>query len=204
MSVDQGPHFFRYGLFDAPIWLDGRTFSVHNGPESGVAWATPMTAYLVQALDGSHRVIRPHLGEGAPDGRAPVSFSMELMIASESDYRSLMRAEARAAAVWVCPLIRSIEVFQAVSGGSYRLSRPIAYGIVPGVNETEYETIVEIDGVENSSAATVSGRTVSALASGVLVIESTPVFACLVKISHSYRTANALVVSVSCDEGIEP
>lgn len=200
---DQGPDFFRYGFFDAPIYLDGRSFSLHNGPD-GLQWSSPMTAYMVQALDGTHRIIRPYIGTGAPDGRAPVSFSMELLVASESDYKTLMRAEARAATVWVCPLVRAVEVFQATSGETYRLSRPIARDIVPGVDETEYKTIIELDGVENQAAASVSGRDVTAAASGTLVVESTPVFACLVKISHSYRAVNALVVSVSCDEGIEP
>jgi len=200
--ASNGPHFWTNPLVNDPVYLDGRTFDALDGP-SGISWSQTSGLIVVRTLAGTHVLLRPYYGTGAPTGRDALTFSMSFLIADEDDYRAIQLACAKAASVYMCPFVRCLETFDATSGSSYSLSRPLATGIVTGVTAVTHPSVILLAGAVSPGSGSVSGQTLSATATGQVGVEYTPVFRVVPRIAQEFSEPNGLVVALDCEEVIQ-
>jgi len=200
--ASNGPHFWVNPLVNDPVYLDGRAFDPLDGP-SGISWSQTSGLIIVRTLAGTHVLLRPYYGTGAPTGRDALTFSMSFLIANEDDYRAVQLACAKAAAVNFCPFVRCLETFDATSGSSYSLSRPLATGIVTGVTTSTHPSVILLAGAVSPASGSVSGQTLTAAATGQIGVEYTPCFKVVPRISQEFAEPNGLVVSLDCEEVIQ-
>lgn len=200
--ASNGPHFWTNPLVNNPVYIDGRTFDPLDGPSS-LSWSQTSGLIIVRTLAGTHVLLRPYHGSGSPTGRDALTFSTAFLIANEDDYRALQLACAKAAAVNFCPFVRCLETFDATSGSSYSLSRPLAAGTVTGVTTLTHPSVILLAGVESPGSGTVSGQTLSATATGQIGVEYTPYFRVVPRIAQEYAEPNGLVVTLDCEEVVQ-
>lgn len=162
-----------------PIFLDqvyfgGRFFNNLNEDSAGPLVQTdPPGIVLVPTHAGTAIPFAPYRGADKPLAAGGSVFSVAMLADDESDFYWMLGLRSQGAGVYYCPGLPAADSFQAVSGNAYQLTRAQASGIVPGV--TTAPTIL-LAGVETPGAASVSGRTVSATASGLLTIWYMPVY----------------------------
>lgn len=200
--ASNGPHFWTNPLVNDPVYLDGRTFDPLDGPSS-ISWAQTSGLIITRTLAGTHVLQRPWVGTASPAGRDALTFSCALLIANEEDYRALQLAQAKAAAVYFCPFVRAMETFDATSGSSYTLSRPLATGVVTGVTTVTHPSVILLSGAVSPGSGTVSGSTLSATATGQIGVEYTPVFRVVPRIAQEYAEPNGLVVTLEAEEVLQ-
>jgi hypothetical protein len=154
---------------------------------------------------GTHVMQRPYRGEAKPKSYHALRFSLEVRAVDGDSWKVMKRAKAKAAPFYFACGKRQTDTFPATSGSTYRLSRPLAAGIVPGVNEAGWPTIVLLNGVEDPSAASVSGQNVLANDTGTITVEYTPVhLVYFVSFPEAIDEHNALDASVELEEILIP
>lgn len=189
--------------FDGQTYLDGRSFSLLDGPE-GISWQADGAALLARrTLAGTHLTQRRYLGATAPNARTTYRFSTSFLAAAQEDVRAVLAAEGRGEVVYFCPFVYACEVFEVASGSTYKLSRPRASDVVPGVTTTTHPHGLVLDGVLTPGAATISGQTVTAAATGTLEVHYCPVFRVIPGPSWTWTSVGRLAFSLELQEVIE-
>lgn len=131
-------------------------------------WALPTQG-------ATHQFQRQYRGETKPKDKSVLAFSFDFQVDHHATWAALDNAKAKCAPFYFTSGIRRTDIFPAVSGTVYRLTRPLAAGIVPGVTALTHPTIVMLDGAVDAGAATVSGQNVTANDTGTIAVEYTPV-----------------------------
>lgn len=124
---------------------------------------------------GTHVFQRQYRGELKPKDKQVYQFRFPVRADGDAAWFALKKARAKCAPFYFTAGVRLVDTFPATSGNTYRLSRPLAVGIVPGIIAGDYPTIIELDGVEDPSAATVTGQNVVANDTGTITVIYTPV-----------------------------
>lgn len=188
------------------MYLDGLALEVP--PEEGfggVTWTKDGGVFIRRTHDGSAVVFRPYRGVDASAIPQRYTFQIGLLGDSESDFIRLSIAEAAGRLVSFVPGLPACDVFPgAVSGNSYTLNRAVASDVIGSIDPGVFPVLVYLDGVENDEAATVSGRTVTATASGELAIYYMPVFQVLPLSQGSVQEYNRLMVTWALSEELVP
>lgn len=152
-------------LYIGGTWADQREVQQVPGPG---CWALPTCA-------GTHIFQRPYRGALKPKDLRALQFSFQVLADGDTAWYALRELKAKCAPFYFGSGIRQVDVFAATSGQTLRLTSPLAAGIVPGITEGDYPTIVKLDGEVTPSAATVSGQSAVAAATGEITVIYTPV-----------------------------
>lgn len=156
-------------LFDR-IFLDGTFIPQWPGLKADAA----PSLFLLPTHGRTHIIQRPFAGSVKPKDYHALVFTVPTQAVDQASWYRLKRAKAKGGAFWFAPGIRQVDVFPATNGAPFRLSRPLATGIVTGITALTHPTIIFLDDEEDPSAATVSGQNVTANADGELAIEYSP------------------------------
>lgn len=117
-----------------------------------------------------------YFGPEAPQRRDGVDFSVEFQVFVDELLEKLRSISSLSNWFYFCPFDRQADIFDAVSGSSYTLVRPLARSVVPGVTSVTHPDLIYLDGVLDGAAASVSGQTLTANATGVIRIDYTPAY----------------------------
>jgi hypothetical protein len=124
---------------------------------------------------GTHQFWRPFRGALKPKDYSALAFSFDFQADDYATWAALDEAKATCAPFYFTAGLRKTDTFPATSGTVYRLSRPLASGIVPGVTSGTHPVVVKLNGVVDAGAATVAGQNATANDTGTISIEYTPV-----------------------------
>lgn len=161
------------GFMLGGLYINGTTFLV-NIQHSKVPQESTLFALKTHA--NTHILQRLYHGPEAPQRRQGFDFSGQMRMYSQEQAEAIREAMSLSAAFLFAPMDRATDTFNAVNGTSYKLVRPLASSVIGAVTEANHPTIVKLDGVEDPSAANVSGQTVAALDTGVLTVHYTPIY----------------------------
>jgi hypothetical protein len=196
-----------YAEWDAPpflldyYWLDGAALSAKSFP---FAKTPALGVNVLVSRAGTGVLQKPYRGAKAPDAWTRYRFELELVADYRDDYLRFKTSAARGAPVWWSPGGQESDLFQSDGTSTYTLSRPLASSVVTGVNESTYPTTVLLDGAVDAAAATVSGQTVTALKSGEIEVQYTPVYrVAVVEASEAIVQQNELGYVVSLEELVQ-
>lgn len=163
-------------LFDQ-VFFGGRVFTNLNEDAAGpLAMGQPPGVVLVGMHDGSNVPFSPYRGADRPLAADARTFQMSLLADDEADFYWMQALRSLGSGVYYCPGLPAVDAFQAVSGQTYQLTRPQAIGIWPAVTISTHPPRFVLDGAAAPGAATVTGRTVSALATGQLQVWYMPMY----------------------------
>lgn len=191
----------------AQPYLDGVKLD-HFDPEYSPAWEEDSGgAILLPTHAGTHRMQSIYLGSSRALDYSPMRFSFGCLIASEEDAFRIERAKRRGRRVVFAPWIWVEEVFAATDGGSYTLTRPVAYGIDTDVTAVSYPIRAFLDDVSSDASVTLASgtlpQTFTAEDTGEIAVRYPPAFR--VRISSLQRvmkTVNGLIYTVSLEEAV--
>jgi hypothetical protein len=191
------PEPFRFdALYIAGTWVPMR--EVQSEPTDAGCWALPTQG-------GTHQFQRPYRGEDKPKDLRSLRHTFQVQADSDAAWYALKKAKAKCAPFYFGDGARQVDVFPATSGTVYRLTSPLAAGIVPGIAEDDYPTIVELDDVVDPSAADVAGQDVTANADGEIAIAYTPVhLVWFSQLSESLEANNAATLNIVLDSILRP
>lgn len=183
-------------LFDS-IYLAGYTLPMVAVSASHSPGVIPLPTH-----GGTHKIQRPYRGDDMPKDYDALQWTLSAIKAVDSaPWYAIKRAKASGSAVYFGAGVRQVDSFAATSGQSYKLTRPLASGIVPGVTSVTHPTVVLLDGAVSPGSASVSGQVVTAAATGLIEIEYTPVHLVVVtSYSESIPQHNEAVVSLQLEE----
>lgn len=187
------------------VWLDGRIYDSWVEVEAGgISWRDEDGVVVLETHAGTHIVQVPYRGAAAPLVGNRKEFTTGLTADSLADYRHLEATRALGRPVYFCPGLWATDAFPASAGSSYTLTRPLAAGIVPGVSGVTHPVFVELDGVEDPSAADVAGQIVTANATGTLVVHYLAVFRVVILgFERSISDGNTLSIQLTLSECVE-
>lgn len=160
-----GPPFMTDEMYLNGVMLPWRQVDEEPAPS---CWALPTEG-------GTHLFQRQYRGAVKPKDKSVLAFSFEFQVDDHVTWAALDEAKAQCAPFYFTAGIRKTDIFPATSGTVYRLTRPLAAGIVPGVTSLTHPSIVKLNGVVDAGAATVSGQNVTANDTGTISVEYTPV-----------------------------
>jgi hypothetical protein len=207
MSGDGGfigwdPSFGPQGLPNGEVYLDGTFF--RDWPEVGTAphTMTPSDGvFRLRMLDASDVVQRPFRGSKAPLKGDHRDFTQGFLVDRQSDYIALERVQSKAGLVYFCAGWWLFESFDATTGSTYTLTRPLASAIVPGVTSGTHPPTFYLNDVEDAAAASAAGQTLTALKTGRIGIWYMPVFRVVVEgIQGAIDDVNDLRVTLTLAE----
>lgn len=192
--------YWTQNWFDQQPWLDGRQLSAVGGP-SQISWTSASGLIIVPTCAGTHVLQRPYYGTDAPSDRRRLAFQLSMLCDDYDDYRALARAAARGSAVNWWPGVYATEVFTITNASTYKLARPVAWSTITGVTAVTHPLDMYLDGVQDLTAATVSGQTLTAADSGVLEVHYSPVFKVVVlDLAQEVSEPNLMMVSCTLEE----
>jgi len=185
-----------------PPWFDGAVLAAGGLPlQQPIDFSPGPGVLLLQSHADTDILQVPYAGSKSPAQKSRLTFSFILLGDFQEDYYRFKAARAKARPVYFCPGMRQVEAFDAISGTIYQLSRPLATGIVSGVSEGSHPTLVYLNGVLTPSAATVAGQSVTANASGVILVRYTPVHQVVVaELREQIIEENRLDVAITLQE----
>src|SRR5678815_3128700 len=141
-------------VFQHP-WLDGAFMERVTCP---LSWDPETDLVVAKTHAGTHVAQRWIGGSKAPRSMKGRTFTLQALIWSEEDCYRLMAVQSKGL-VQFSTGQRCVDVFEAVTGSSYLLRRPLASSVVTDVDETSHPTVVLLDDVVDATAATVTGQT---------------------------------------------
>jgi len=163
---NEWPAPFRFDrLYIAGTWVPMHEVTAEMGPG---CWALPTQG-------GTHEFQRQYRGEDKPKSKRALSFTFDVEADGDLAWDAIKEAHAECAPFYFGDGARWPDIFPATNGSTYRLTCPLAAGIVPGITEGDYPTVVKLDGIVDPGAAAVSGQSVVAAATGKLTVTYTPV-----------------------------
>ncbi len=184
------PYLLDRAYFDG-TWIEQVPFSMEPAP--GV-WALPTEG-------GTDFLQRKFRGAEKPADYNKLRFNLTIRAGYQVMWQAVKRARSKARAFYFCSGVRWPDTFPATAGSEYRLSRDQAAGIVPDVSDLTHPAVIQLDGVDDPSAATIVGRDVTANASGELTIFYTPVHrVVIVSFPESITEHNSADLQVGLEE----
>lgn len=164
-------------IFFDRVFFGGREFTNLNEDAAGpLSMVQPPGVILVGMHDGSNVPWSPYRGADRPLAADARTFQLSILADDEADFYWIQGLRSIGAAVYYCPGLPAVDSFQAVAGQTYQLTRPQAIGIWSRVTMDTHPPRFVLDGAPSPGAAAVSGRAVSALASGQLQVWYMPMF----------------------------
>ena len=199
MSNDEGYLSWDDGFLQGgAVYLNGlsvpRMFSYEANPQTGTLWGLRTHANTMIAQRLYHGVEAPQLRRG-------IDFVGSWKVYSKEFAERLRAAAAVGNVFYFSVLDRRTDIFEAVSGETYKLTRPLARGIVPWVTALTHPDNILLDGAVDLAAATVSGQNVLANATGTIEVHYTPAYRVIgKKLSEAIPEANHFTVSFEFEE----
>ena len=203
MSQPQG-----YQDWEDPLFLLTRPYldgSLLSGPLFFTVQRTPSPGVISLPTGAGTNIIQGDFaGAKSPDTKVHYEFSLSFdPVDDQGDYRLIMAAIAKGRAVYFTAGHPVVDVYQAISGQTYVLTRPLALGIVPDVTlATDYATRIYLNDVLTPGAATVAGQGFTANNTGEIRIEYTPVHRVLIELSESILGKNHIALNVTLTEQV--
>lgn len=197
-STDQGFNSWEDGFLQGDGYLNGLAIpkfrAYKRDPQEGTLFGLKTHANTMIAQRLYHGVEAPRLRQG-------FNFSGSWKLWSKEVAEAIREAVAIGEPFLFCPLDRATDVFDAVSGSSYKLTRPVARDTVGWITALTHPDLIKLDGVEDSGAATISGQDVTANDTGVITIHYTPIYEVIGKtVSHDIPANNEFNVSFLFEE----
>ena len=151
---------------------------------------------------GTHVVQGDFAGAKSPNDKVEWEWTITFNpVDSQDDYELFMVAMAKGGPVYWTAGQPCVDTFNAVSGSTYKVSRPLADGIVPdGSLATDHAYKVYLDGVLTPSAASVSGQTVTAANTGEITIIYCPVHRVLLQMDEALTDTGVMGCQVTLTE----
>jgi hypothetical protein len=179
-------------------YLDGLRVPQVKGlevaPQEGTLWGLRTHANTMIAQ-------RLYHGPEAPKTRRGIDITGSWKVFSKEFAEKLRSCAAAGAVFYFAPLDRRTDRFDAVSGETYKLTRPLARSIVPWVSAVSHPDKILLDGVVDPTAATISGQNVVANDTGEIEVHYTPIYRVIGRrMSESIQQANSFVVSFEFEE----
>lgn len=198
MSEDQGFNHWEDGFLQGGLYLAGlevpKLQAYRRDQQEGTLWGLKTHANTMIAQ-------RLYHGPEAPRLRRGYNFSGKWLIWDRAFIEKIREATGSGEPFYFAPLDRATDTFDAVSGETYKLVRPLARGIVPWVTAVTHPDGIELDGVVDLAAATVSGQNVVANDTGVITVHYTPAYKVIGKtISDDIPTNNGYDLSFMFEE----
>lgn len=176
MTTDQGYARWDDGYLRPFCYINGLRINLGASaytktPQEGSLWALKTHA-------GTHIVQRAYRGPEAPRERKGFRFTGRMQVNSQDRAEALRAACVHGGPFYFANLDRATDVFDAVIGEAYKLTRPLATSVLAseGVDETSHPTKILLDGVVDPTAASITGQVVTAADTGVLTIHYTPIY----------------------------
>lgn len=170
----------------------------------GFSWTDSAGIFVLPTHGGTAITQRPFLGENRPLELVAAEFRIPRAAVDEEDWFLIRRVKASGASALFVPYLWTEEVLDVVSGENYLLGRSVAWGIATGVSSATHPARYFLDDSEDPSAATISGQTLTALATGRLAVRYMPAFRVVVdSISHTVQDVNDLQSPLALTEVLE-
>lgn len=197
-STDQGYNSWDDGFLQGGPYLNGlqvpKFQAYKREPQEGVLFGLSTHANTKIAQRLYHGIEAPRIRQG-------FNFSGNWRIWDKEFIEAIREAVGAGEPFLFAPLDRCTDVFDAIDGSSYQLTRPLARSVVSWVTDLTHPDLIKIDGVTDPTAATISGQTVTAAATGVLTIHYTPIYEVIGKtISDDIPTNNGYDLSFVFEE----
>lgn len=157
----------------------------------GLTWREVSPIVRVPTHGGTQVTQRPFLGALAPMARVAFEFDASFQGVHEATYQAVRDALLSGGVVDFCPGVWARERFAA--GGTFKLSRPVAWGTVPGVDSFTFP---------QTGAASISGQDVEMAGAGT--VNYFPLFKVMVdSVGSAVEDVNGLDFSANLTECIE-
>ena len=143
-----------------------------------------------------------YFGPEAPQRRDGIDFTLNFQVFLDDLLAKIRSIGSRGSWFYFCPFDRAADTFDAVSGETYKLVRPIARGVVAGVTSTTHPEVIYLDGTVDPTAADVSGQNVTANSTGLITVDYTPVYKVVLlgDVTESVGEINEILVSMTLNE----
>ena len=193
-----------YALFDPLYLFDDLWFNGVFIPNIGLSMEDAPGVIPLRTAGGTVILQRPFRGSLKPKNYDSKTFSFTVRATDEDAWYTLKEARATGGVFYFGSGVRQVDIFAATSGTTYRLSRPLASGIVTGITSVTHPTVVKLNGSVSPSSATVTGQNVLANATGTIAIIYTPVHpVCFSRSSEVINAFNAADAQIQLEECLE-
>jgi hypothetical protein len=200
--INWSPTFGHYALpQDGSIYLG--THFYRDVPEEQMTVTASDGVLVLPTLAGTNILQKHYRGSDRPLKGDKREFTIAFLADREDDFIRFEIAQSEGQVLYFCPGLYVVESFQATSGSVYRLSRPLAAGIVPGVTAGTHPVRFYVNDVETEDAAVVAGQTLTASVTGKLAIWYLPAFRVVI-LGYQYNIdgVNDLRVQATLSEAI--
>ena len=190
-----------------PPYIDGVRIDPFD-PERPPTWSEDAGGtILLPTHGGTHRMQGIYLGAARALEFAPQEWNFGALVASEEDLFRLKRAKRKGGRVIFAPFVWEEEVFAAVSGETYQLSRPVAYGIAIECDRTSYPVRAFLADADSDSSITLASgdlpQTFVANDTGLITVRYPPAYRVKVNsVQLVMSTHNKLVVTFGMSEAV--
>lgn len=185
------------------VYLDG--YFIPTGLQSHQRKSSGSSMFHMKTHKNTSILQKLYFEEAAADLRDGYNVSFMLQVFIDELMAKAKQIESLGTWFYFCPFDRVTETFRATNGQTYKLSRPLAAGIVTGVTSLTHPVVVLLDGTETPSAASVTGQTVTAAADGLIQIDYTPVYKMVAVggVDFSVNEINEIIAKMDLEEVIE-
>lgn len=182
------------------VYLDG--LLVETGLQGISKKPSSGTLFHMKSHANTSILQRLYFGPEAPQRRDGITFSLEFQVFADDLAEKIRSVAVRSSWFYFTPFDRQTDIFDAVSGEAYKLTRPLARSIVSGVTSVTHPDLVYLDDVLDGAAATVSGQTLTANSTGVIRIDYTPIYKVVLlgDIDERVGETNELLMSLTLEE----
>lgn len=163
-------------------------------------------ATVIPTHASTHKVHLPFTGLVTPSQMRSYTFSFEWLADSQQDWYDLKAASVSKRVIDFCPVLWEVDEFSpVVDEEEYRLSRRTARSVIAAITSITHPDAFTLDGADAPSAATISGQTLTADASGtVLVARYVPVYRVVVsRFDEAIAEINDMRANVELTEVIQ-
>lgn len=184
-------------------WLyDRYTQYFENG--GGLSWDEAEGVFVLPTHGRTHNVQRPYVGSDRALEVAGMTFSAQLTALGEEDFFHWEKAKKLGQAVAFVPFLWTQEAFQATATSTYKLARPVAWGVATGVTSVTHPAVFTKDGVVDADCASITGQTLTASETGLIVVRYLPAFMVVItSLRRRLQDVNDMTFDVSLVETID-
>lgn len=182
------------------IYIDG--LMVETGIQGFSKKPSASTLFHMKSHANTSILQRLYFGPESPLRRDSYDFSLEFQVWLDTLIEKLRSISVRGSWFYFCPFDRQTDIFNATSGTAYKLTRPVARGIVTGVTSATHPDLIYLDDTLDGTAATISGQTVTANDTGVIRVDYTPAYKVVLlgDITERIGEIGELLLSVTLNE----
>lgn len=201
MPNNQGYLYWTVPHFDPDtVYING--LFVETGMQGFSKKPSGSTLFHMKSHANTSILQRLYFGAEAPQRRESIDFALQFQVFADDLLDKLRSIQSKGSWFYFCPFDRQSDTFDATSGSTYKLTRPIASSVVSGVTSVTHPEVIYLDDVVDGAAASVSGQTVTANDTGLLRVDYTPVYKVVLlgDISESVGEINEILVSLTLNE----